>query len=85
MPLFYYRCDACQFQKRRLRSAADGNEPWTCPKALCQGVMLREAKGATANVVERLDSPHMVRAVERPADAERLYKERAARDPLKDD
>jgi hypothetical protein len=46
--------------------------------------MHRDAKGPTATVVERLDSPHMVRAIERPADAERLYKERAAKDRSQD-
>lgn len=85
MPVFYYRCDVCQAVRRRLLPAARGNEPWGCPKPDCDGTMRREAKGPTATVIERLDAPHMARAIERPADAERLYKERAAKDRSQDD
>ena len=43
----------------------------------CGEIMKRRATGPTANVKERLDSGLMVKAVERYADAPRLYHERA--------
>jgi hypothetical protein len=43
--------------------------------------MVRESKAPTANVVESLDNGFMAKRVVRPADAERLFKERAANDP----
>lgn len=46
--------------------------------------MVRNPKPPTSNVVERLDNGFMARAVERPADAERLYKERARQSELND-
>jgi hypothetical protein len=45
----------------------------------------RTPKAPTAQVTETLDNGFMARRVERPAEAERLYKERARLDPLKDD
>lgn len=78
MPLYYFKCDGlCQAQQRRLLPAAKGNEPWPCPKPDCGGTMRRAPKPPTTNVVERLDNGFMPRAIERPADAERLYHERA--------
>jgi len=49
-----------------------------CP--ICKVPMTRESEAPTSRVVEVLDSGLMSRRVERPADAERLYKERADKD-----
>lgn len=46
--------------------------------------MRRAPKPPTTNVAERLDNGLMPRAVERPADAERLYHERAHKPPEDD-
>jgi hypothetical protein len=43
--------------------------------------MGRDAHPLTAQVVETLDNGWMTKAIERPADAERIFKERAAADP----
>lgn len=81
MPVFNYLCEACDLRTRHFfAGAAPDRVP--CPK--CQQPLKRAPAPPSANVVERLDGPFMPRAVERPADAERLYKERAAVDPLKD-
>lgn len=81
MPVYNFTCGACAQPTRRFfASAAPEHVP--CPK--CGGALKRAPSPPSANVVERLDAPHMARAIERPADAERLYKERAAQDPLKD-
>lgn len=84
MPLFHYKCDACGEQRRRLLVAARGNEVWPCPQPGCGGAMRRAPKPPTTNVAERLDNGLMPRAVERPADAERLYHERAHKPPEDD-
>ena len=50
-----------------------------CPQ--CGGKMSVEDPTPTATVKETLDNGYMTRKLERPADAERLYRERAANDP----
>lgn len=49
-----------------------------CPD--CKAPMMREPEGPSSNITEVLDNGMMARKVERPADAERLYKERAKED-----
>ena len=57
--------------------------PTAPPCVRCGTVMERYAEGATASVVETLDNGAMARRLTRPADAERLHRERvAAADPL---
>ncbi len=85
MPLYHFRCDACGKQVRKLLTPAQSGEPRACPEDTCSGSLLRTPKPPTSNVVETLDNGFMVRRLERPADAERLYKERAAKDPLGED
>lgn len=43
----------------------------------CSEIMTRNASGPTAAVKEKLDNGVMIRAVERLADAEKLYHDRA--------
>ena len=80
MPLFHVRCGKCGIEEDRL--AKTGAEAVQKPCA-CAAKMKRKARGASAQVVERLDNGGMPRALERLADAERLHQERAAAaDPL---
>lgn len=82
MPIFNFNCAACgRSPTRRIARTADEAlaKASTCS---CGGEMVRVPKPPTSTVFERLDNGMMVRAVERPADAERLYKERALQDPL---
>jgi putative FmdB family regulatory protein len=81
VPLYYFTCDACKTDVRRILTPARAGAAVACPK--CKGELRRTPKGATANVIERLDNGLMTKAVERPAEAERLYKERAEADMRK--
>ncbi len=84
MALFRFNCGTCQkhpvakFGRTQAEALAKAG---SCP---CGGELVRISKPPTSQVMERLDDGFMPRAVERPADAERLYKERAAADPLKE-
>ena len=83
MPLYRYICPKCGEQKSRVCSATESIKAPGCPK--CGTPMKRNPKPPTTNVVERLDNGFMTKALERPADAQRLYAERSRKDPLKDD
>lgn len=78
MPLYYFRCGSCGAELKKLLTPAESKEPRTCE---CGGPFAREPKPPSNQVVERLDNGYMAKALERPADAERLYRERAAGDP----
>jgi hypothetical protein len=80
VPLYYFTC-ATDGEVRKILKPAEAAQPQTCED--CGGNLVRKPRGPTANKVERLDAPHMARAVERPADAERLYRERAQADTRK--
>jgi hypothetical protein len=81
MPLYYFRCVLCDAEHRKVMTPvqARGLTP-SCNRNGCLGQLRREPKGISTNVIERLDAPHMLKAVERPANAESLYRERAAAD-----
>lgn len=79
MAKFNVRCGNCGYTGAILRRSAKDIESATCPK--CQTLFLtRVEEPATSKIVETLDNGLMSRRVERPADAERLYKERAEAD-----
>lgn len=84
MPLYHYACTSCGKQSRRVMTAQEAKSEQKCPDP-CGAPLKREPRAPTATVSETLDNGLMARRVERPADAERLYKERARRDPLKED
>jgi hypothetical protein len=85
MPKYHFRCDGiCGREVVRLIASAKAKELDGRPCQSCAGIMRRAPRPPTAMVVERLDNGLMPRAVERPADAERLYHERARKDPSKD-
>lgn len=81
MPLYNYACE-CGATKQRVCSFSQSKDVVACPK--CPLTMRRAPKPPTSTVSERLDNGWMARAVERPADAERLYADRANKDPSKD-
>lgn len=86
MPLYYFKCDGpCKQEVRRIISPEQAQAKTLCPKPDCGGTLRRTPKPPTAQVVETLDNGWMTRKVERLADAERIFAERAAKDPLKDD
>lgn len=75
MPKFTFECKDCDFTKDLLRP--------TCPPVgvvvcgHCNKPMARLAGAASSRMVEVLDNGLMTKRVERPANAEALYKERA--------
>jgi len=74
MAQYKFLCSTCGFKKARLSL-----DPFDCPK--CKSPMKRNASGPTNQVYEQLDNGLMPRKVERLADAERLFKDRAKNDP----
>lgn len=77
MPVFNYLCEACGQPVRRLCPADQALMPPPCPK--CAGKLVRRPIAPSTHVKEKLDNGAMPKAVERFADAERLYKERAGK------
>lgn len=83
MPLFNLKCDGCGAADRTLAASWAAVAPDRLKCKACGGDLRRAATGATSQVVERLDNGLMPKAVERLADAERLFQERAKNsDPL---
>jgi len=84
MPSFNLFCQSCGASTKKLADS------WlaliTSPtKRLCGcgAEWTRNATGPSASKIERLDNGIMTRALERPADAEELFRERArTSDPL---
>ncbi len=72
MAKYSYGC-ICGFRFDCLRSTPPKTVP--CPE--CKLEMTRQGSPATARMVEVLDNGMMTRRVERPANAEQLYKDRA--------
>lgn len=82
MPIFHARCHTCGGSQRFLAASWSNIRPTTL-LCECGGSYQREARGPSTQLLERLDNGAMVRAVERPADAERMHAERAMNaDPL---
>ncbi len=80
MPMYRMRC-GCGATDTLLTPQTVEHPAMTCLS--CGAVMARVPRGPGAQKVEVLDNGAMARAVERPADAERLYKERHdSADPL---
>lgn len=79
MPLFKLSCPLCSKKKTTLANSwAQASK--TCE---CGSEMSRSPSGLSSQTVERLDNGVMPKALERLADAERLYRDRAdAADPL---
>jgi len=80
MPKFTLVCDSHKTRETRvvIRASATDLISILCP--VCKHPMARDIKPASSRILETLDSGLMSRRVERPADAERLFKERADAD-----
>ncbi len=74
MPAYDLRCPACQTTKRRMAASLEASRAIRCED--CGGPLHRAGQGPSTQVVERLDNGLMPRALERLADAERLFEER---------
>lgn len=74
MPLFRYACKSCNKVRERILPVAQADRPGSCPA--CNGELERQPSGASASVVERIDTGTTVRSIERPAEAPRLFRER---------
>lgn len=78
MPAYLFECPVCHSPQRKILSpeeAKDGNIP--CQKAGCAGKLRRKIKGPSTQITETLDNGLMPRRLERLADAERIFEERA--------
>lgn len=83
MPLYHFVCGGPEHHRvRRIFSSEAAAALKVCPT--CATPMERTPHPPTAQVVERLDNGWMTKAIERPADAERIFKERADKDPRND-
>ena len=79
MPVYQLRCCCCGFLTKVIRKNPAAAAEVAC--SVCsESPMERIVEAPTSRVTETLDNGLMTRRVERPADAERLYRERAARD-----
>jgi hypothetical protein len=80
VPKFKLICSGHEEPETRtvLRKSASELGNILCPK--CKHPMVREAEPCSTRLVEILDNGLMARRIERPAEAERLYKERSAED-----
>lgn len=72
MPIFNYSC-SCGNHVRHCFGVAESKALQEC--GLCGKTMSRDPRAPTHNVVEVLDNGIMAKALERPAEAERLTKE----------
>lgn len=74
MPIYLFKC-GCQEGKTLLLPAKDRDLPRTC--AVCNQPLKREMGRPTTRVVEVIDNGIMAKKLERLADAERLFSDRA--------
>lgn len=80
MPLYHFKCTSCDWSGRRLIESTEVAKQ-TCSE--CSRPVKREPRPPSTHVIETLDNGHMVKKVERFADAEHLFRERAKNDPRK--
>jgi putative FmdB family regulatory protein len=73
MPLYYFDCGACGKKLRRILNPAEASA-LLCP---CGAELSRDPRPPSSQVMETLDNGIMPKRLERLADAERLFAERA--------
>ena len=86
MALFYFKCDKCGAQSRRVFSPEKAEEfaGSACifsKDRPCGGKMKRDPRPPTTSVKERIDNGSMVRRVETYTDATEIYSKRSKEDP----
>jgi hypothetical protein len=79
MPLYYFSCSTCKGTVMYRLKAGEQKAPRPC--SVCKKVMSRDPRPPSSQVMESIDTGMQFRRVERLADAERLYAERADNDP----
>lgn len=81
MPLYYFRCSKCFKRTAKILKvdAYAALRPADGIYCSCNYWAPREMTGATSKAMEVLDNGLMARPIERLADAERIYSERAAK------
>lgn len=79
MPCFWYHCQPCG--KRQAFMGKSQTEESTTPREckVCAGPVVREISVVTSRTVETIDNGLMSKPVERLANAQEIYKERAHR------
>ena len=78
MPVFHYICFKCNTPPiRKLLSVTQSKEDQLC--LICKEKMKRQPTAPTVQVKEKLDNGAMTKAIERYAEAERLFKERSGK------
>lgn len=75
MPLYHFKCCKCHKPARKILPASEANKTHICQ---CGHTLTREHRPPSTVAKEILDNGVMVKAVERPSEAEELYKTRAA-------
>jgi hypothetical protein len=73
MPMYYYQCETCKKERRRICSPEESGKAPSC----CGQPMKRAPRACTSRCVETLDNGLMTKSLERLTDAERLFHERA--------
>ncbi len=79
MALYYFKCSPCSTTKPYRLKPGEQKLPRPCPA--CKTIMTRDPRPPSSQVMESIDTGMQFRRVERLADAERLYAERADNDP----
>ena len=69
--MYYYRCEKCGVELRRICSPQESKIEKTCD---CGGKFVRAPSGVSSTAMETLDNGIMARSVTRYSDAEELYK-----------
>ncbi len=75
MALYYYKCEKCKMQMSRILPADKSKAPQEC--IWCGGTAIRAPRAPSTAVMEKIDNGLMARAVVRPADAEKMFKDRS--------
>lgn len=74
MPVYSFKCQSCKREfKRIVKQLGDGNIACTCGSTAQRFV----ASVPGISVMEHLDNGIMARAIDRPADAAKLFRERS--------
>lgn len=76
MPAYYFECPECRASDRRILSAKAAKD-YAQPCEECGRIMKRVPKPPSTQITETLDNGLMPRRLERPADAEQIYHDRA--------
>jgi hypothetical protein len=83
VPRYFFACEACNKPYQRICAPVEAKQEQACPA--CSKPLKRTPKPANTMVLETLDNGLMARKLERLADAERIFAERAANDPRNKD